>query len=322
MNTQSPKLLDQVRHTIRSKHYSIRTEDTYAQWIKKYILFHNKRHPIEMGSAEIETFLTHLAVDRNVAASTQNQALSALIFLYKDVLRIELNTPIDAVRAKKPQRLPTVLSKAEVSALLEHLPEQYQLMARLLYGSGLRLMECIRLRVKDLDFDQNHLVVRNGKGNKDRITLLPGSLLLPLRRQLRYAWSLHQNDLEMGYGSVYLPHALSRKYPNAAREWYWQYVFPAPSRSVDPRTEIVRRHHIFPGGLQAAVKIAARKAAIPKPVSCHTLRHSFATHLLENRYDIRTVQELLGHNNVQTTMIYTHVLNKGPGAVSSPIDDC
>jgi integron integrase len=315
-----PKLLDQVRSAIRVKHYSYRTEETYVNWIKRFILYHHKRHPQEMNSPEIEQFLTYLAVERNVAASTQNQALAALLFLYQQVLRQPLDHPIDAVRAKKPERLPTVLSQAEVNRLLAHLPDHHQLLARLLYGSGLRLLEGLRLRVKDVDFDQHQIIVRNAKGHKDRDTLLPDSLVASLQRQLRYAKTLHQNDLERGYGQVYLPHALDRKYPNASKEWGWQYVFPSPKLSRDPRSGIIRRHHLDESGLQKAVRAAAKAANIHKPVGCHTLRHSFATHLLENGYDIRTVQELLGHKCFETTLIYTHVIKRGGLAVRSPLD--
>ncbi|MBI1880119.1 MAG: integron integrase [Chloroflexi bacterium] len=318
--SQPPKLLDQVRHILRLKHYSYRTEETYLDWIKRFILFHHKRHPQEMGIPEIEAFLTHLAVRENVAASTQNQAFSALLFLYREVLRQELDGPINAFRAKKSRRLPIVLTQSEVRHILAAMSGQHHLMAQLLYGSGLRLSECLRLRVKDIDFDQRSIVVRSGKGDKDRITMLPTSLITPLRRHLQWVQRLHQADLDTGYGEVYLPYALARKYPNAAREWGWQYVFPAPARSTDPRTGLNRRHHADPSGLQKAVKQAARTTGLVKQVSCHTFRHSFATHLLENGYDIRTVQELLGHKDVSTTMIYTHVLNRGGLAVRSPLD--
>jgi len=318
--SSKPKLLDQVRHVLRTKHYAIRTEETYLNWIKRFILFHHKRHPQTMNSTEIEQFLTHLAVDQNVAPSTQNQALSALLFLYQQVLNLPLERPIDAMRAKKPQRLPVVLSQAEARRLIAHLPDDYRLMAKLLYGCGLRLMECIRLRVKDIDFDQHQIIVRNGKGHKDRDTILPDSLIPALRRQLRYAHALHQNDLEQGFGQVYLPHALERKYPLASREWYWQYVFPAAKRSRDPRTGQIRRHHINQTSLQKAVRTAAKAAHINKPVGCHTLRHSFATHLLERGSDIRTIQELLGHKSLETTMIYTHVIKRGGMGVRSPLD--
>jgi integron integrase len=274
-----------------------------------------------MNTPEIEQFLTHLAVDLNVAANTQNQALSALLFLYDQVLQQPLDRPVDAVRAKKPHRLPVVLSQNEVACLLPHLPDPYQLMARLLYGAGLRLMECLRLRVKDIDFDQHQIIVRSGKGHKDRDTILPDPLLDPLKRQLDYAQALHQNDLARGYGQVYLPHALDRKYPNACREWAWQYLFPSPRLSRDPRSGLMRRHHLDASNLQKAVKAAVKAAAIHKPVGCHTLRHSFATHLLENGYDLRTIQELMGHKSIETTMIYTHVIKRGGLGVRSPLED-
>jgi len=314
------KLLDQVRDVIRRKHYSIRTEATYVDWIRRYILFNGKKHPKQMGAAEIEGFLTHLAVHNKVSASTQNQALCALIFLYNHVLGIEINQKINAERAKRPKRLPVVLSAAETNRLMSHLNGVYWLMAGLLYGAGLRLMECLRLRVKDVDFHQRHIVVRAGKGNKDRVTLLPESLVPELKNQLHFAKGLHENDLRRGYGAVYLPFALARKYPKAATIWHWQYVFPAGKLSRDPRSSEIRRHHIDGSSLQKAVRTAARKAGLSKPVTPHTLRHSFATHLLENGYDIRTVQQLLGHSDVSTTMIYTHVLKRGPGAVKSPMD--
>jgi len=273
-----------------------------------------------MGSAEIEAFLTHLAVDQNVAASTQNQALSALLFLYRDVLRKDLDFPVDSIRAKRPKRLPTVLTKEEVLRVIGGLSGTYLLMAKLLYGSGLRLMECVRLRVKDVDFAQRQIVVRDGKGMEDRVTMLPDSVVTPLQENLQRVKRLHEEDLAKGYGSVYLPFALERKYPNANREWIWQYVFPSNRLSKDPRTGSVRRHHIGESSLQKAVREAVRVAGINKRVSCHTFRHSFATHLLESGYDIRTVQELLGHKDVKTTMIYTHVLNRGGLAVRSPLD--
>ncbi len=287
MQPNSKKLLDRVRDAIRLKHYSIRTEEAYVNWIKRYIFFHDVRHPAEMGAAEVEAFLTHLAVKENVAASTQNQALSALLFLYREVLHQDLG-PIDALRAKKPKRLPTVLTKEEVHRVLGHLSGIHQLMAKLLYGSGLRLMECLRLRVKDLDFAQRAILVRDGKGEKDRVTMLPESLVAPLQDHLRSVKRLHEEDLVRGFGAVYLPYALERKYPNANREWIWQYVFPSRRLSVDPRSGVVRRHHLHESGLQKAVRAAARAAEIPKKVSCHTFRHSFATHLLEAHYDIRT----------------------------------
>ena len=325
-NPQAPKLLDQVRNVLRRKHYSIRTERAYVDWIKRFIRFHKTaqgtfRHPRDMGEPEIEAFLTYLATERNVAASTQNQALSALLFLYRHVLHQDIDLPIDALRAKKPRRLPTVLTKDEVRRVLSFMSGTHQLMARLLYGSGIRLMECVRLRVKDVDFAQYMLIVRDGKGEKDRVTVLPDAVVPFLHEHLAHVRLLHQNDLRQGYGRVYLPYALAEKYPNAAAEWGWQYVFPATKLSQDPRSGATRRHHIDPSGLQKAVRRAAKQAQIVKPVSPHTFRHSFATHLLEAGYDIRTVQELLGHKDVKTTMIYTHVLNRGGLAVHSPLDD-
>jgi integron integrase len=314
------KLLDQVRDAIRLKHYSIRTEESYVDWIKRYILFHKKRHPKDMGPAEVEAFLTHLAVEGNVAASTQNQALSALLFLYREVLHQELDAPLDSVRAKKPRRLPVVLTPDETRQVIQGMTGVYQLMAKLLYGSGLRLMECVRLRVKDIDFERREIVVRDAKGQHDRVTMLPASLVAPLQEHLQRVKLLHQQDLKDGYGQVYLPYALDRKSPNAAKEWGWQYVFPSERLSTDPRAGLKRRHHVDESNLQRAVKDAVRLARIAKPASCHTFRHSFATHLLESGYDIRTVQELLGHKDVKTTMIYTHVLNRGGLAVRSPLD--
>jgi integron integrase len=316
----SKKLLDQVRDTLRLKHYAIRTEQAYVSWMRRFILFHHKRHPKDMGAPEIEAFLTNLAVNLNVAASTQNQALSALLFLYRHVLDQEIG-PLDAARAKKPKRLPTVLTHQQAMTVIAALPPTYQLVVKLLYGSGLRLLECLRLRVKDLEFPQYQIVVRDGKGSKDRVTILPASLVNPLRNHLERVGMRHQRDLERGHGSVYLPHALERKYPNANREWAWQYVFPARNLSVDPRSGLRRRHHRGESGPQRAVREAAKLAGIDKPVTPHTFRHSFATSLLEDGYDIRTVQELLGHKDVKTTMIYTHVLNKGPLAVRSPLDE-
>ena len=319
MEATPKKLLDQVRDAIRLKHYSIRTEQAYVNWIKRYIYFHNVRHPAEMGAPEIQAFLTHLAVEKNVAASTQNQAFSALLFLYKTVLHQDLG-PIDAMRAKKPKRLPSVLTKEEIHRVFDHMSGTHLLIAKLIYGSGLRLMECLRLRVKDLDFSQHQILVRDGKGEKDRVTMLPESLLSPLRDHLRIVKQTHEQDLAKGHGAVHLPYALGRKYPNAEREWIWQYVFPANRLSVDPRSDAVRRHHIHESSLQKAVRAAAQATGIPKRVSPHVFRHSFATHLLEAHYDIRTIQELLGHKDVKTTMIYTHVLNRGGLAVRSPLD--
>ena len=315
-----PKLLDQVRQKIRLKHYSIRTEQAYVDWIRRYILYHQKRHPQDMGKPEVEQFLTHLAVERNVAASTQNQALSAILFLYKEVLEQDIGWLDGMERAKRPARLPVVLTATEVRTVLAHLEGRHRLMANLLYGSGLRLMECVRLRVKDLDFEYRQLTVRDGKGQNDRRTLLPESLIEPLKTHLTDVKIVHDQDLQQGFGDVYLPFALARKYPNAGREWGWQYVFPASRRSIDPRSGLERRHHLEEQTLQRAVKDAVRTAGIAKPASCHTLRHSFATHLLMAGYDIRTIQELLGHKDVSTTMIYTHVLNRGGRGVASPLD--
>jgi integron integrase len=320
MEPTQPKLLEIVRAVIRGKHYSRRTEQSYVDWIKRYIRFHNTQHPRELGPDHISAFLTHLAVDLDVAASTQNQARSALLFLYREVLGILIDAPQDVIAAKMPRRLPTVLTREEVRAVLAQMSGDYRLMAQLLYGSGLRLMECLRLRIKDVDFTQRQLTVRDGKGMHDRVTMLPDALIGPLQDHLRLVRRTHEEDLERGFGAVYLPFALERKYPNAQREWGWQYVFPADRLSTDPRSNALRRHHRDERGLQVAVKTAIRAAAILKPASCHTFRHSFATHLLENGYDIRTVQELLGHADVKTTMIYTHVLNRGGKGVRSPLD--
>jgi integron integrase len=314
------RLLDQVRGKIRLKHYSIRTEQAYVDWIRRFILHFGKRHPRELGAAEVEAFLTHLAVEGRVAASTQNQAKSALLFLYRDVLEAELPWLDNVERAKAPKRLPVVLTQAEVQALLTRLTGTHWLMASLLYGAGLRLMECLRLRVKDVDISRKEILVRDGKGFKDRVTMLPAALVAPLRTHLERVRELHQQDLAAGFGAVYLPYALERKYPGAARDWGWQYVFPSARRAVDPRSGEMRRHHVQDQALQRAIKQAVRDAGLVKPATPHTLRHSFATHLLEGGYDIRTVQELLGHSDVSTTMIYTHVLNKGGRGVTSPLD--
>lgn len=314
------KLLHAVADKIRLKHFSIRTEKVYLGWIKRFILFNGKRHPKDMGGPEVTRFLTHLAVEGQVSASTQNQALAALLFLYKEVLSIDIGWLDNVERAKRPQRLPVVLTAMEVSQVLTFLDGKVGLMMALLYGTGMRLMECVRLRVKDIEFSRHEIVVRDGKGGKDRITMLPEKLIEPLQQQLESTRLLHQADLEAGFGRVYLPHALARKYPNADREWGWQYVFPAHRRSIDPRSGVERRHHIDEKRLQRAMKKAVKQAKLSKPATPHTLRHSFATHLLEHGYDIRTVQELLGHKNVSTTMIYTHVLNRGGKAVKSPLD--
>ena len=298
------KLLDQVREAMRLKHYAYRTEETYVQWIRRYILFHNKRHPKEMGRPEIEAFLTDLAVNQQVAASTQNQALNAVLFLYHKVLGIEI-VGINAVRANQPRNLPVVLTKAEALAMIQRISGPHQLVVKLLYGSGLRLSEALRLRIKDLDFAQKQIVVRDGKGCKNRITMLPTSALTELQDHLVGVRRQHQQDLGRGFGSVYLPFALARKYPNANRDWIWQWVFPAGRIVKDPRSGEMRRHHLYESGIQKAVKQAMRQTGIAKKVGCHTFRHSFATHLLEDGYDIRTIQELLGHKDVKTTMIYT-----------------
>jgi integron integrase len=316
-----PRLLDQVRAATRRLHYSIRTEDAYVSWTKKFILFHGKRHPLEMGEPEVVAFLTHLAVQRDVAASTQNQALSALLFLSKVVLERPLNALAEGVvRAKSPERLPTVFSREEARAVLAQLDGTAWLAAGLMYGSGLRLMECLRLRVKDVDFDQVGIIVRDGEGRNDRATLLPASLTEPLRRQVEHVRAVHQADLRDGFGRVHLPFALAVKDPEADRQVGWQYLFPSGRRAVDPRTAIVRRHHLAESAVQKAVKQAIRAAGVIKQASCHTFRHSFATHLLEAGHDIRTIQELLGHQDVRTTMIDTHVLKAGPLGVRSPLD--
>jgi len=318
---QSPKLLGQLRAVLRRKHSSRRTEATYVAWLTRFVRFHQLRHPREMGAPEIAAFLTHLAVADQSAAFTQNQARCALLFLYQHVLHRDLAALTDIEPAKQSQRLRVVLTRDEVRAVLVQLGGTYRLMAQLLYGSGLRLMECVRLRVKDLDFAQPQIVVRDGKGAKDRVTMLPTRLVTPLQDHLLLVERTHQEDLARGYGAVYLPNALERNYPNANREWPWQYVFRAERLSTDPRTGVVRRHHLDESGLQKAVHAAVGAAGITKPASCHTFRHSFATHLLESGYDIRTVQELLGHADVKTTMIYTHVLNRGSKGVHSPLDD-
>ncbi|MDP1864311.1 MAG: integron integrase [Thiobacillus sp.] len=316
-----PKLLDQVRDRLRLKHYSLRTEQAYVGWIRRYIIFHNKRHPAEMEKSELELFLTFLAVKRNVSASTQTQALSALLFLYKEVLGLEFPWLDEVTRAKKPVRLPTVLTPDEVKKLFKYLDDPLMdLIVRLLYGTGMRLLECLRLRMKDVEFSRREIVVREGKGNKDRVTMLPDSLADRLRAQMEFAKGQHVQDLAVNRGEVWLPDALSTKYPNAPKALAWQYVFPATGFSVDPRSGAVRRHHVDDKRVQRAVKRSAGQAGLVKLVTPHTLRHSFATHLLEDGYDIRTVQELLGHSDVSTTMIYTHVLNEGGRGVTSPLD--
>ena len=314
------KLLDQTRAVLRTRHYSYRTEKTYIEWILKYIRFHNIKHPNEMGAAEIEAFLSYLAVERSVAASTQNQALAALLFLYREVLKVDLPWLEKFTPAKKSGHVPVVLTKDEVKMILNQLTDTNWLIANLLYGAGLRLQEALRLRVKDLDFGFKQIVVRDGKGGKDRFTVLPTKLIEPLQKQLLSAQKLHEQDLRNGLGKVELPFALARKYPNAETEWAWQFVFPSKSLSKNPRTAAVARHHVSPSSLQKPFKTALRKSRIPKNASPHTLRHSFATHLLQDGYDIRTIQDLLGHKELTTTMIYTHVLQQHRLGVKSPVD--
>ena len=314
-----PKLLDELRTALRMKHYSYRTEQCYVYWARRYILFHNKKHPNTMGASEVRSFCSYLAEKEHVSASTQNQAFNAMVFLYRHIVKKELGV-VDAVRAKRPGRLPVVLSRTEVERILLFLSGTQEIMATLLYGSGLRLMECHRLRVKDIDIEQRQIVVRDGKGFKDRITVLPEAVIPGLTKHLERTKALHQLFTERGYGEVELPYALERKYPNAKYEWGWQYVFPAKKASTDPRSGARRRHHIHESTLQRAVKKAIQLAGITKHAGCHTFRHSFATHLLESGSDIRTVQELLGHKDVKTTMIYTHVMNRPGIHVRSPVD--
>lgn len=315
-----PRLLDLVRDAIRRKHYSDRTEQAYVHWIKRFIYFSGKRHPKDLGAAEVTAFLNHLSGERGVAAATQNQALAALLFLYKEALELPLPWLEGLDRAKRPARLPTVLTRTEARRLLANLHGARWLMASLLYGAGLRLRECLKLRVKDIDFGYLQILVRDGKGGKDRVTMLPQSVVEPLKHHLTHVRALHERDIASGHGDVELPDALARKYPRAPYEWPWKFVFPSHKLSTDPRTGVIRRHHVYEDYLVRGVKEAARASGLAKHVSCHTLRHSFATHLLEGGYDIRTVQELLGHADVSTTMIYTHVLNKGGRGVASPLD--
>lgn len=325
MQTHQPpsaprKLLDQVRDRLRALHYSLRTEDAHVFWIRRYILFHGKRHPRELGGADAEAFLTALAVERRVSASTQNQALVAILFLYREVLQTELPRLDGITRAKRPVRLPVVLTRQEVHAVLALVSGTEGLVLRLLYGTGMRLLEGLGLRVKDVEFARREIVIREGKGNRDRVTMLPLSLEAELRTQVDAALRVHRKDLAEGLGAVYLPEALTRKYPGAAREPGWQYVFPAERRAIDPLSGVERRNHLFEQRVQRAMKAAVHSARIHKPATPHTLRHSFATHLIEVGYDIRTVQELLGHKDVTTTQIYTHVLNRGGRGVLSPLD--
>lgn len=315
-----PRLLDVARDKVRARHYSYRTEQQYLGWIRRFILYHGKRHPAEMSAPDVERFLTHLAVEHNVSASTQNQALSAILFLYRHVLGIDLPWLENVVRARAPVRLPVVLPRQQVQALLAQLDGQFHLIAQLMYGSGLRLMETLRLRVKDIDFEYSQIVVRDGKGRKDRVTVLPDGVVTPLAAHLAVVKQQHRLALERGFAGVELPHALARKYPQASSAWGWQYAFPAVRPCRDPRSGASRRHHVHETSVQRAIRNAARNAGIHKPVGPHTLRHCFATHLLERGYDIRTVQELMGHSDVRTTQIYTHVMKKGAGAVKSPLD--
>ena len=318
--TSKPKLLDRLREALRSRHYSRRTEQTYCHWVKRFIYFHNVRHPAQMAEPEINAYLTHLAVKDKVSASTQNQALSALLFLYRYVLGRKVGDLGEVIRARKPTRIPVVMTREEVKAVLDLMQGDKWLMASLMYGAGLRLMECLRLRIQDVDFARNEILVRDGKGAKDRITMLPESLKTPLQDHLKKVKALHERDLGDGWGRVQMPTALDRKYPNAPADWRWQWVFPQENRWINPQTKEQGRHHIDELLVQKSVRDAVAKAGLTKRATCHTFRHSFATHLLEGGYDIRTVQELLGHSDVKTTMIYTHVLNRGPAGVRSPFD--
>lgn len=314
------RLMDQMRHALRVRHYSPRTEQAYCRWVLRFIRFHGVRHPADMGEAEVNAFLTHLAVADHVSASTQTQALSALLFLYRHVLGRELGDLEGLVRAPRSHRVPVVMTPAEVRAVLAELDGESRLVASLMYGTGMRLMECLRLRVQDIDFRRNEICVRRGKGDRDRVTMLPEALKPELQGHLRGVRALHERDLADGWGAVLLPDALDRKYPAAPTDWRWQWVFPQQRRWRDARTGRQGRHHVHPTIVQRAVKEAVRRAGIAKQVGCHTFRHSFATHLLENGYDIRTIQELLGHKSVSTTMVYTHVLNRGGCGVRSPLD--
>ena len=315
-----PKLLDRLREALRARHYSRRTEQTYCLWVKRFIFFHNVRHPAEMAEPEINTFLTHLAVKEKVSASTQNQALSALLFLYRHVLGREIGDLGEVIRARKPKRLPVVMTREEVKEVLANMTGDKWLMASLMYGAGLRLMECLRLRVQDIDFARNEILVRDGKGAKDRLTMLPELLKGPIKDHIKKVKTIHERDLADGWGRVQMPSAMDRKYPNAPRDWRWQWVFPQENRWKNTKTGEEGRHHIDESLVQKSVRDATPKAGLTKRATCHTFPHSFATHLLEGGYDIRTVQELLGHNDVKTTMIYTHVLNRGPAGVRNPVD--
>ena len=315
-----PRLLDRVRGEIRLRHYSIRTETAYVEWVRRFVLFHAKRHPRDMGADEVAQFLSYLAVERDVSPSTQGQAKSALLFLYRVVLNLDLPWLDEIVAARNPRRLPVVLTPGEVRMLIGEMNGSAGLMASLLYGTGMRLLEGLRLRVKDVEFERREVLVRSGKGGKDRVTVLPENLVLPLQQQLSKVRALHQRDLDEGFGTVWLPHALAVKYPSASRALGWQWVFPSAKRSKDPRSDTVQRHHLSETSIQKTMSVAAKRAGIDKPCSPHILRHSFATHLLQSGYDIRTVQELLGHSDVSTTMIYTHVLNRGGRGIRSPLD--
>ena len=315
------KLLDQVRNTLRRKHYSYQTEKQYVYWIRKFILFHDRTHPKVMGQKEIEAFLTYLAVEQRVAASTQNQALNALSFLYKRVLLQEFDFPLRNVRARRPKPLPTVLAREEAKKIIDCLPPNHQLIVQILYGSGLRMTECLKLRVKDVDFAYRQIHIRDAKGNKDRRTILPSVVIKPLQSHLYRVKQIHEEDLTQGFGTTQLPYALERKYPHASREWIWQFVFPSRQISSDPRTGHKHRFHISGASIRKSLRRATKRTGIQKRVTPHTFRHSFATHLLEDGYDIRTVQDLLGHKDLKTTMIYTHVVNRGPLAFISPLDN-
>lgn len=317
---RAPRLLDQLRERLQVHHYSLRTEDAYVDWVRRFVLFHGKRHPREMAAPEVQAFLSHLATERRVSPSTQNQAKAALLFLYRHLLEVDLPWLSEVVQAKRQPRLPVVLAPGEVRTLLDQMSGDMALVAQVLYGTGMRLMEGLRLRVKDLEFERREVTVREGKGGRDRVTMLPDRLVAPLRAHLARVRDLHERDLAEGFGEVALPDALARKAPSASRAWGWQWVFPSALRSADPRTGVVRRHHLHPESVQKAVRLAARAGELVKPVTPHVLRHSFATHLLGAGHDIRTVQELLGHKEVATTMIYTHVLNRGGRGVPSPLD--